>query len=142
MSIDPRPVLNTVTDCLRFVTEFFEVISQSGPHIYHSALLLSPSLSTIQNFHRRHIPTPVKIVSGVPPLWDSCTASAGAPNGSCDPVWSTCGRFIAIGFPDVIELRDPNTLERISTFKPPSSLMGRLAAEFAFSPDESLLACI
>ena len=43
-------LLDTANDCLRFVTEFFEVISQSASHIYHSALPLAPRSSTVRKY--------------------------------------------------------------------------------------------
>ncbi|KAF9778414.1 hypothetical protein BJ322DRAFT_974668, partial [Thelephora terrestris] len=42
------PMLDLVNDCFKFVTTFFEVISESAPHVYHSALPLSPHTSIVQ----------------------------------------------------------------------------------------------
>ena len=82
MSADISTVLNTATDCLRFVTEFFEVISQSGPHIYHSALQLAPQSSIIRKLYSKQIYSPVtRVVTGIPESWDSCTASAIVETG-------------------------------------------------------------
>ena len=49
-------LLATARDCFHFVTRFFEVIKLSAPHIYHSALELSPKSSIIQkHYHHQHI---------------------------------------------------------------------------------------
>jgi len=45
------PTLDLTNDCFRFVTGFFDVISLSAPHIYHSALLLSPKKSIVQKLY-------------------------------------------------------------------------------------------
>ena len=159
-SIEVGPLIDTAADCLRFVTEFFDVIRQSGPHIYHSALLLAPQSSAVRNMYSQHICPPVSdIINGIPASWDPCTASAGAINihGVLHAVWSPCGRFVATSFGDEVQVRDSNTLERLSAFKPPPRnhpASPRLSipilrsrnhpASFgflAFSPDGRLLAC-
>ena len=33
--------------------------------------------------------------------------------------WSPCGQFVALGSNVVVEIRDSNTLEILSVFKPP-----------------------
>jgi len=43
---DPQ-LLNTARDYFQFATNFFEVINVSAPHIYHSALELSPLSSVV-----------------------------------------------------------------------------------------------
>jgi len=64
-------LLNTATDCLHFVTKFFEVISQSAPHIYHSALLLAPQSSIVRKLYSQEINSIVRrVVTGVPSSWD------------------------------------------------------------------------
>ncbi|KAF8488885.1 hypothetical protein F5888DRAFT_1809332 [Russula emetica] len=42
------PTLDLVNDYFRFVTGFFEIISTSAPHIYHSALPQSPRTSIVR----------------------------------------------------------------------------------------------
>ena len=140
--IDVDPLLNTVTDYLHFVTEFFDVISQSGPHIYHSALLLAPLSSVVRNQYSHQISSPVsKIVTGIPISWDSCIASAGGIAKSSHAAWSPCGQFVAASFGDTIQIRDSNTLERVSVFSLPSNSVQCPDVFLAFSPDGCLLAC-
>ena len=145
ISTDVNPLLDTAGDYLRFVTEFFEVISKSGTHIYHSAIQLAPRSSIVQKLYNQHIHSPMlKIVTGVPDLWDSCTASVGVAGYLYEAIWSPCGRFIAVlvqGFPlDQVEVRDSNTLEVVSILQPPTGYLRGYSGSLAFSPDERLLA--
>ena len=126
-STDINTLPDIVTDCHRFVTEFFEVISKSAPHIYHSALQLAPQSSIIWKLYSQQTYSPrARVVTGVPASWDSCTASVGVIGGLAEVVWSPCSQFIAISLGSVIWLLDSNTLERISIFKPPSILSNKV----------------
>ena len=129
-------LLDITTDCLRFVTEFFEVISQSAPHIYHSALLLTPHSSIIRKLYTQYIYSPMtRVLTGIPTTWDSCTASASSVHKA---IWSPCGQFIAAGHEQEIQIFDSTTLEKVSTLIPPGFLVPYF---LAFSPDGHLLAC-
>ena len=141
-SFNIKTLLDTAADCLRFVTEFFEVISQSAPHIYHSALFLTPRSSIVWKLYGQHICSPMlKVITGMPALWDSCTASVGATMGVGHVVWSPYGQFIAVDIEEIIEVRDSSTLERVSVFKPPGPLSDHIPRSLAFSPNGCLLAC-
>ena len=134
-------LLDTTADCLRFVTEFFEVISQSGPHIYHSALQLVPQSSTVQKLYSHLLGSPAAtVVTGIPTSWDSCTASAGAKGRVSHAAWSLCGQFIAAAS-STIEIRDSNTLETVSVLKPPHHVSYWKPRFVTFSSDGCLLAC-
>ena len=141
VSIDIN-LLNTATDCLRFVTEFFEIISQSGPHIYHSALLLAPQSSVVRKLYGQQISSPsVRVVTSIPTSWDSCTATAGVVTGVQHAAWSLCGQFIAVGLDHRVEVRDANTLERVSTLMFGQNSSQIETRSLAFSHDGCLLAC-
>ena len=80
VSVDIKALLDTVTDCLCFVTEFFEVISESGPRIYRSAPQLAPHLSIVRQS------------SG------NCTATRSTPpveghDWYSRPMGCVCGKF-------------------------------------------------
>ena len=135
--MDINPPLDLTTDCLRFVTEFFEVINQSAPHIYHSALQLAPQSSIVWKLYSHQTGSQTaRIVTGIPSSWDSCTANIGVETMDC--VWSPCGKFIAAGSAGSVTIRDSNTLEKLSTLKSP--LAAAVIGPLAFSPDASLLA--
>jgi len=143
VSIDINPIFKTAIDFLRFVTMFFEVISQSGPHIYHSALQLASPSSMIRELYTHQGYSPMsKVVNGIAALEDSCMASVKMENFR--GVWSPCGRFIAtysthhrVG---TVDVRDSNTLEVVSTLKPPVGYSEWWNRPVAFSPDGHLLA--
>jgi len=135
--INVNSVLNTTTDCLHFVTQFFDVIHQSGCHIYHSALLLAPQSSVVWNLYSQQILSPVlKIINGIPTSWDSYTAGAGAV--SYYATWSPCGKFIAV-YCWEIKVMDSSTLHILSVLKPSTGY--NMSEKFLiFSPGGQLLA--
>jgi WD40 repeat protein len=120
------------------VTEFFEVISQSRAHIYHSALQLAPRSSVVWKLYHKQIISPVaRVVTGIPASWDLCTATATTQVHHA--VFSPSGQFIAVGLIGKIEIRDLNTLERVSVLKYPGNTWPS-PKSLAFSPDGHLLA--
>ena len=142
-STDINYLLDTIADCLRFVTEFFEVIGQSGSHLYHSALLLAPRSSIVRKLYGQMVRSPVAgVVSGIPTSWDSCTASARTAFVVRCAIWSPCGQFIAVSLGFAVEIRDWNTLEKLSTLKPPHRLTRFAPHSLSFSSDGRLLAGI
>ena len=141
--VDVGSLPNTAADFLRFVTEFFDVIRQSGPHIYHSALQLTPQSSVVWKLYSHQIRSPMlKVVNGIPTSWDSYTAGAGAEHEILHATWSPCGRFIAASLQGAIQIQDSNTLERLSVYNPPSPLDTVYFEFLAFSPDGRLLASV
>lgn len=79
-------------------------------------------------------------MSGIPESWDSCTASVVVETNGCHAAWSPCGRYIAVTSVGGVEIRDSNTLERLSVLR-----VGDMEGTFkslAFSPDGCLLACV
>ena len=139
-SADANALLDTTADCLRFVTEFFEVISQSASHIYHSALVLAPQSSIVWKLYHQRINSVARVVTGVAASWDSCITSIGTTSRVFHAVWSSCGQFIAACFGSIIEVQDSNTLERVSVLKPPGNL-NAIPESITFSPNGHLLAC-
>ena len=91
-------LLDIIKDCLQFVTNFFEVISVSTTHIYHSALELSPTSSIIRKlyYHRRITPLP-RVVIGTPESWTQTISVYSKENYKGPCIWSPCGRFVEIG---------------------------------------------
>ena len=135
-------LFNTAVDCLHFVTEFFEVISQSAPHIYHSALQLAPQSSIVWKLYSQQFHSPLaRVVTGTPASWDLCTASTRTQEIIHHATWSPCGQFIAAGSGSSVLVRDSNTLERVSVLKPPRNLRDAHPNFLIFSPNGCLLAC-
>jgi len=114
------PTLDLTSDCFRFVTGFFEVISTSAPHIYHSALLLSPQTSIIWELYGLQAHPLARVVRGTPTSWDPSIAQTRFPSEIKAAVWSPCSRFIAITGESSgeIAILDAATLEQLYTMHP------------------------
>ena len=144
------PTLELVNDLLRFVTGFFEVISTSAPHIYHSALPLSPQTSAVWRLYKQYAHLLVRIVKGVPTSWDLAMATFTHPYYISSPTWSPCSRFIAISILQdqktpleyEVSLLDAVTFKRLKSFTlsyPLLSSPSFFEPLFAFSPNGQLL---
>ena len=114
------PTLDLVRDCHRFVAGYFEIISASSAHIYHSALVVAPQESIVRQLYESHARPLTRVVHGAPMSWDPDSASASRPSLTWEVVWSPCGRFIAIAWGDIptIDVLDSVTLQRLQTFRP------------------------
>ena len=72
-------VIQTGTSCKwthdsqRFLLEYFDLISNSPSHIYHSALPLSPSSSWLHKCYATYLSQEVKVVKGLPAEWGTCS---------------------------------------------------------------------
>ena len=130
------PILDLVNDCSRFAIAFFEVISVSAPHIYHSAISLCPRTSIIKELHGANNNPLVRFVHGVPISWDLDTVTVKRTHRIANTAWSPCSRFIAVvpHSPDRVEILDAMTLERFSTTSPIPQI-GEAPGPLVFSPD-------
>ena len=134
--IQPSPTCDLVNDYLNFVITYFEVISSSAPHIYHSALPLSPQTSFVRNLYKSFARPLVRVVHGLPISWELVVATVFNPSLSVMAVWSPCSRFIAVArLSPLIELLDAVTFKRLNTFEAPKGVTQWLS----FSPSNSLL---
>jgi len=127
-------LLDTARDCLHFVTRFFDPISISAAHIYHSALELSPFSSIVRGLyhHRRCVRYP-RVVAGIADLWDQSLRISGASNyESC--AWSPCGQFVATVSHRGVDIRDALSSELVFAFKFTESRIYTFCAP-AYSPD-------
>ncbi|KAF9642942.1 hypothetical protein BDM02DRAFT_3124013 [Thelephora ganbajun] len=141
LEIQASPTLDLVTDCFRFVMRFFEIISTSCPHIYHSALPLCPRQSIVRSLYEPHARPLARIVRGLPNSWEPSIAAAGFPSHIDTAVWSPCSRFIAISWGTrrtTIEILDGVTLERITTLESPLDEL-QWTRRLAFSQNTRLL---
>ena len=121
------------------MTGFFEVISISAPHIYHSTLLLSPETSIVRKLYWPQANPLARVVQGVPTSWDPTIATTSFPDIINTVAWSPCSRFIAISrlLSDNIAILDAVTLEQIYTTCSASQPRGPI--NLVFSPDGHLL---
>ena len=119
--IQESPTLNLVRDYLRFIIAFFEVISTSAPHIYCSALPLSPRTSIVRELYKNYARSSVRVVQGLPTSWEPIVATMYHDEFRGGAVWSPCDRFIAVDKSGAIDILDAVTLKRLNTFKSPTS---------------------
>ena len=122
------------------MTGYFEFISISSAHIYHSALVLAPKESIVRQLYESHARPFVRVVRGALTSWDPNTASASRPSEIRWAAWSPCGRFIAIawGYFPTIDVLDSVTLQRLQTFRSlPNVFIGR--GVLILSPDSRIL---
>ena len=128
--------LDLVNDSLRFVIASFEIISASAPHIYHSAILLSPQTSIIRKLYKTHASPFVRIIQGLPVSWEPIVLAPEPYATIVATAWSPCSRFIAVSrsYTNTTEILDSVTLERLTTFGLPHK-----AQWISFSSDSHLL---
>ena len=122
------------------MTEYFEVISASSPHIYHSALMLVPKNTTLWKLYESHVHPFTRVVNGAPVSWDSSAAARTGPSAIDVAVWSPCNRFIAVTYADTltVDVLDPVTLQRLQTYEPTGGIYTPCRA-LTFSPDSRIL---
>ena len=118
------------------MTTFFEIISTSAPHIYRSALPLSPPTSIVRELYKPHARPLIRVVQGLSVSWEPIISAPEHGNPVAAVAWSPCSGFIAVARagPYIIEILDHVTLEPLNTFESPS-VVGWLR----FSPDSRLL---
>ena len=111
----------------------------SAPHIYHSALALSPQTSLVYGKYKKYVHPLVRVVHGFPVSWEPAIATLYLVDlyRFCWPVWSPCNRFIAIGGSGVVEIRDAVTFNLLNTLKSP---LDSDIKKLRFSPDSHFLA--
>ncbi|KAF9784394.1 hypothetical protein BJ322DRAFT_1211430 [Thelephora terrestris] len=137
------PTLDLVNDLACFVTLHFDVIVASSPHIYHSALVLSPKTSVIRKLYESYAQPLIQVVHGLPTSWGSHTAATSLPFPTQSAVWSPCSRFIAISASNTIrvDILDPETLQRLQSLEY-SQEIAAFPLEHTFSPDVQMLTCL
>ena len=89
----------------------------SAPHIYHSALLLSPQTSIIHEMYKQHASPFARVVQGMPVSWEPTTATAYTDSTPRAFAWSPCNRFIAVAKVGSVEVLDAVTLSSLGTFE-------------------------
>ena len=140
--IQESPTLDLANDCSRFVTGYFEIISASAPHIYHSALVSTPKTSVVRKLYESHLHPFVRVVHGALISWDSNTATKTRPSHVEVAVWSQCGRFIAIAQhrTAMVDVLDSAALQRLQTLELPQGISTFWRA-LVFSPGGLVLTC-
>ena len=142
-------LLDTVRDYFYFATKFFEPISASAAHIYHSALELSPKSSIVRKLYydrNNRIASLPRVLFGIPDSWDPTISISTDPQYKSS-TWSPCGRFIAARTGKVVEIWNQLTFEPLTTLRPTEGSFSTPPLAFsprgliAYSPDGRSLAC-
>ena len=124
------------------MTKFFEPISISATHIYHSALELCPTSSIVRKLYydRCHgITRFPRVVIGTPDSWDLRTSFAGKDDYQfC--TWSPCGRFVAARTKKTVEIRNRHTFELLIDLRSTKNVTP-FGSPPTYSPDGRSLAC-
>jgi len=136
------PTLDLASECSSFVTGHFDLISASAPHIYHSALVMTPKTSILRKLYEAHARPFVRIVYGALMSWGPNTATTTLPAAIELAVWSQCGKFIAIGQRDaaMVDILDSAFLQRLQTLDTPQGIPTSHRS-FVFSPGSRILTC-
>lgn len=109
-------LLDTARDYFQFISKFFEVIKASAPHIYHSALELSPEDSIVRHHYSQcSLGHHTHVVCGISRSWDQPALIDGEYD-ACS--WSPCGQFFSVQTSVSVEVWDSLTLEKQSTLQP------------------------
>jgi len=136
------PTLDLANECSSFVTGHFDLISASAPHIYHSALVLTPKTSILRKLYEVHAHPFVRVVCGALTSWSPNTATTTLPAAIEVAAWSQCGTFIAIGQRNaaMVDILDSASLQRLQTLEPPQGIPASHRS-FVFSPGSRMLSC-
>ena len=141
-----QQLIDVAKDYFYFVTKFFAVINVSAPHIYHSALALSPQSSIIrEHYHCQPFNAKPRVVCGLPGTWDRTTILY---DHYMSYTWSPCGQsFSTLSYDFSVEEWDATTLEKYPNLQPCAAGKaeqcehGYFPGALAYSPDGHSLAC-
>ncbi|KAF9649807.1 hypothetical protein BDM02DRAFT_1756512 [Thelephora ganbajun] len=135
-------LVDTARDYSHFVVTFFEPISVSATHIYHSALELSPLSSIVrkQYYHQRHSSLP-RVIVGTRESWEGGIVIP-SKNHCFSYTWAPCGQFIATQSREAMEIRDSLSLELLSTLRPVKPIRHAYMSLLAYSTDGRFIASL
>ena len=124
------------------MTSYFEIISESSPHIYHSALVITPKSSIVRKLYEAHARPFTRVVCGLPTSWDSATLATGCSFRVKLVVWSPCNKYLAISPPEpvTVAVLDATALRQAQNLEFSPRIPSRPLA-FIFSPDSRVLTC-
>jgi WD40 repeat protein len=125
-----------IDDCERFILRSFDAVEQSAMHIYHSALLWTPTSSSIRLLYGHELMTETKLVNAVSPTWDACIRiiPVGMGESVKGVVFSPSGALIAAHGECCVKIFDAMTGVNRATFNGNMFL-----CSVAFSPNDGFL---
>ena len=121
-----------LSDCERFVREFFPILSISPQQVYYSALIFAPSKTLLRERYAHELP-PTWMQNGCEVMWDSCLQTMEGHSGWITSVrFSPDGTRIMSGSDDTtLRLWDAVSGAHLNTLKGHSNFI----TSVAFSPD-------
>ena len=125
------------------MTKFFELITVSATHVYHSALELCPMLSIVRQlyYHRCRPITPLpRVVTGPSDSWDQSVSASNKDHEYKFCIWSPCGQFVAAQTVKTVDIRSQLTFELLTTLQP-TETVDQLNGPLTYSPDGRSIAC-
>lgn len=135
--VQSSPTLNLVGDFSCFLSTFFDLINTSAPHIYHSALPLSPRTSIICALYKQYTRPLARVVLGLSDSWGPVVATTERKDFLGVATWSPCNWFIAVAKSEGVEICDTTTSNPLYTLK--SHLDSKIQA-LSFFPTSHFLA--
>ncbi|KAF9649788.1 hypothetical protein BDM02DRAFT_3142082 [Thelephora ganbajun] len=137
-----KELLDTARDYSHFVRTFFEPISVSATHVYHSALELSPFLSVVRKryYCQRHACLP-RVMVGIRESWEEGIIIP-SKDRCLSYTWSPCGQFIAAQSREAVEIHDSLSLEPLSTLKLAEPTPDEVTSLLGYSTDGRFIASL
>ena len=137
-------LITILGDAERFVLRFFEPISQSAQHVYHSALPFTPRATLLALKYADDLQSTVRVKGSVEENWNPCLQvlspkTGSKRHGAGSLALSADGQWLFVATDDVLEMMHIVTGARQHTFK----LGGSDSTIYciALSPDNSYVAC-
>src|ERR1700684_2900316 len=93
-------IMILLSDCERFIREFFPILSTSPEQVYHSALMFTPSETILRKKYFHELPL-IGMQNGCERMWDSCLQTMeGHSRGILSVAFSPDGTCIVSGSRD------------------------------------------
>ncbi|KAH7926348.1 WD40 repeat-like protein [Leucogyrophana mollusca] len=136
----PADDMDVLSDAERLVLMFFDPISQSALHIYHTALPFTPQSTTLRKLSQRDSTEAIQVRIGLEDKWDACTRTISVGSSVSSVAFSADGRLIASASDEEgVQLWDAVIGTNIANFGPRHKTS--CAVRFSLSGSYVAIAC-